>query len=233
MNAKTGCLICGEDLKYLDAPIEKTCYYCNKTFKVNVTCVNDHYICDSCHSLSSDDFIEKTCAKSKETDPLKLAVFLMKNKKINMHGPEHHFLVPAVLLTCYYNLKQEYDKKHEKLKIARARSEKILGGFCGSHGVCGAAVGTGIFISIITGANPLSEKEWKLSNQITAGSLEKIAYHGGPRCCKRNTLLAIMGAVSFVKEKLGMEIPIDDSIICEFSDLNKECIGEKCPFYPI
>ena len=149
-----------------------------------------------------------------------------------MHGPEHHFLVPAVLITAYYNTLEKFDEKESALNKARKRSEKILGGFCGSHGVCGAAVGTGIFISIITNANPLSEKEWKLSNKITAKSLEKIAYYGGPRCCKRNTILAIIGAVVFVKEKFDIEIPVDKNILCEFSDLNKECIKEKCPFYP-
>jgi hypothetical protein len=32
-----------------------------------------------------------------------MALNLMKNPQIKMHGPEHHFLVPAVLLAAYYN----------------------------------------------------------------------------------------------------------------------------------
>ncbi|VUT25840.1 MAG: hypothetical protein MOIL_01256 [Candidatus Methanolliviera sp. GoM_oil] len=59
--------------------------------------------------------------------------------------------------------------------------QKNLGGFCGYHGDCGAAVGTGIFISLITDATPLSKHEWKLSNLMTAKSLLSIANHGGPR----------------------------------------------------
>ncbi len=233
MNEKTGCLICGKDLKYSDKDKQVKCFYCRNTFETNVTCIDDHYVCDSCHSLSGNELIFKTCINSKEKDPLKLAFRLMKNPKIKMHGPEHHYLVPAVLITTYYNNLEKYNKKEEGLIKAKKRSEKILGGFCGSHGVCGAAVGNGIFISIITNANPLSEKEWKISNKITANSLEKIAYYGGPRCCKRNTLLAIIGAVSFLKEKMDVKIPIDKNILCEFSGLNKECIKEKCPFYPL
>lgn len=231
MNEKTGCLVCGSDLKYLKNRTKTECYYCGKNFETLVTCKDGHFVCDSCHSLSADDFIEKITIKSKETDPLNLAVEIMKNQKIKMHGPEHHFLVPAVLIAVYYNIKKQYNTKKEKIKEARKRAEKILGGFCGSHGVCGAAVGTGIFLSIITGSTPLSNKEWKLSNQITSKSLEKIAFHGGPRCCKRNTLLAILGAVSFVKQKLNVEIPTDENIICQFQDLNKECIKDRCPFY--
>jgi len=64
----------------------------------------------------------------------------MKNPKIKMHGPEHHFLVPAVLLSAYYNKKKDSRKKEDKIKEARKRAEKILGGFCGSHGICGAAM---------------------------------------------------------------------------------------------
>ena len=85
-----------------------------------------------------------------------------------MHGPEHHFLVPAVLLSAYYNKKKYSRKKEDKIKEARKRVKKILGGVCGSHGICGATVGTVIFISLITNATPLSEKERKLSNQITS-----------------------------------------------------------------
>lgn len=232
MDVKNGCLVCGKELKYFENKRKIDCFYCGNSFETLVTCVDGHFVCDRCHSLSANELIFKTCITSRERDPLKLAVNLMKNSKVNMHGPEHHFLVPAVLISSYYNNREEYNKKEKALIKARKRANQILGGFCGSHGVCGAAVGTGIFISVITGANPLSEKEWKLSNQITAKSLEKIAFYGGPRCCKRNTLLSIVGAVSFVEEQLDFEIPVDKSIICEFSDLNQECIEEKCPFYP-
>lgn len=231
MKEKTGCLVCGQDLKYLKNRKKVECYFCGKKFETLVTCDDGHFVCDSCHSLSADEFIEKTVIESEEKNPLELAEKIMKNTKIKMHGPEHHFLVPAVLIAVYYNIRNKPDLKKEKIKEAKKRAEKILGGFCGSHGVCGGAVGTGIFISIITGATPLSRKEWKLSNRITSKSLEKIAYYGGPRCCKRNTLLSILGAVSFVQKELNINIPTNPDIICDFSDLNKDCIEEKCPFY--
>jgi hypothetical protein len=46
--------------------------------------------------------------------------------------------------------------------------------------VCGAGMGTGIFISIVTGATSLSIEEWRLSNLATAKSLLSISEHGGP-----------------------------------------------------
>ena len=116
--------------------------------------------------------------------------------------------------------------------MAKKRASQILGGFCGFYGDCGAAVGTGIFMSLVTNATPLSIAEWKLANLITAKSLFTIANHGGPRCCKRNTYLAIMEAVDFLKENLGVNLEVKKGLECEFHDLNNECLRQKCPFYP-
>ena len=41
----------------------------------------------------------------------------------------------------------------------------ILGGSCAMLGACGAAVGTGTFVSIVTEATPLKGKERGLANR--------------------------------------------------------------------
>ena len=161
---------------------------------------------------------------------MEMALTLMKNPQVKMHGPEHHFLVPAVLLSAYYNLKKDKVKKAVKIEEAGKRAEHVLGGFCGYYGNCGAAVGTGIFISLITEATPLSEYEWKLSNTMTAKSLLAIANKGGPRCCKRTTFLAIIEAVKFLRKNFDVEFTIE-KVKCEFNSLNKECLKDRCPFY--
>jgi hypothetical protein len=96
--------------------------------------------------------------------------------------------------------------------------------------VCGAGVGTGIFMSLATGATPLSEAPWRLSNLMTAESLRVIAEHGGPRCCKRVSFLAILQARDFLSRELGVALP-EESVKCEFSALNKECRKRECPFW--
>jgi hypothetical protein len=229
-HTRSGCVVCGDELVY--GQNEKLeCYYCHKILDSNVKCRKGHYVCDNCHSMPGNDLIENFCNITKITDPLELALILMRNPKIKMHGPEHHFLVPAVLLAAYYNAKGDYNQKRLKIKEARSRSSKILGGFCGFYGDCGAAVGTGIFMSLITDSTPLSSKEWRLSNLITAKSLLTIANHGGPRCCKRNTFLAINETVNFLGENFSSMMKINRTIACEFKDLNKECLKKKCPYY--
>lgn len=42
----------------------------------------------------------------------------MRNPKLKIHGPEHHFLVPAVLLSSYYNVKRDYEEKENKIREA-------------------------------------------------------------------------------------------------------------------
>lgn len=229
---RSGCLICGEEIIYLSSPEELTCHFCDTTNKTEVKCKADHYICDSCHQTNPNDFIEKFCCETTLRDPWKISVRLMENKIVKMHGPEHHFLVPAALLAAYYNSTNQPAGKAKKIQVARQRAEKVPGGYCGTHGTCGAAIGTGIFISMILGATPLSEDEWQLSNLMTSKSLFAVAINGGPRCCKRDTFLSIQEAVSFVYQKLNIEIPVSGNIQCQFYYLNKQCQKSGCKYFP-
>ncbi len=229
---KSGCLICGEDLVYKTYNEKLKCYYCSIFYDSYVKCNKDHFVCDKCHSLSANEIIEKFALNTELLDPLEIALILMRNPKIKMHGPEHHFLVPAVLLTSYYNIqKHSRREKERKIKEAKKRALNILGGFCGFYGVCGAAVGTGIFMSLVTNSTPLSIESWRLSNLITAKSLSAIANNGGPRCCKRNTYLALIEAVIFLRENCNINMTINPNLKCEYYDLNKECLKSKCMFY--
>jgi hypothetical protein len=135
------------------------------------------------------------------------------------------------LLSSYYNIKGLESKKQKSISQARQRSEKIPGGFCGFCGNCGAAVGCGIFVSIVLEANPLSTDSWSLCNRMTAVSLSRVADYGGPRCCKRDTFLAIETALNFVEINLDFKFGEFKSPICTFSNMNKECLKKDCPFF--
>ncbi len=231
MNNISGCLICSKELIYLSNPELMKCSYCGSEHFETVKCPSGHFICNTCHSSGANDLIIKFCRNTTLTDPIEMANLLMKHPELKMHGPEHHFLVPAVLLASWYNLKDEPETKRRKLELGRQRSEKIPGGFCGSHGNCGAGVGTGIFFSIITETTPLSGKTWQQSNMITGTCLVEIAKKGGPRCCKRDTYTAIIHTVDFVKENLGITIPATREVICRFHANNKQCLGTKCEYF--
>ncbi len=228
---QVNCAICGSPLIYLPESESMICHDCGREFRTDVRCEQGHYLCDSCHSHSANDFIEQQCLDNESIDPIELVVRIMKDRRVKMHGPEHHFLVPAVLLATYYNSTGQPEMKPRKIKAARERAEKVLGGFCGSHGSCGAAIGTGIFTSLVTGSTPLAKEEWRMSNHMTARALYSIAENGGPRCCKRDSYLAIQSAVEFSRLYLDAGMPLRATIHCEFSPLNRECRLEDCLFH--
>jgi hypothetical protein len=184
------------------------------------------------HVADANALIEQYCLQARSTNPLEMAGTLISHPSLAMHGPEHHFLVPAVLLAAYHQLDPEEDLAAQ-LKQARKRAEGVKGGSCGFCGNCGAAVGTGIFVSLITGASPLAKKGWQLANRMTAESLLAIAEHGGPRCCKRDTFLALQSAQAFLSRQFDIEMELTAPVRCDFSPLIKSASRRSARFIPI
>ena len=110
------------------------------------------------------------------------------------------------------------------------RGKAVPGGVCGFWGACGAGISTGMFISLISGATPLKNEPWGLANKMTSKALDAIGSIGGPRCCKRDSCIAIISAIDYVAENFNiqMEKPV---IKCIHSDKNNQCIKERCPFH--
>lgn len=138
-------------------------------------------------------------------------------------------MVGAALLTAYRNAGGKIDLKRALSEMV-SRGKEIPGGSCGFWGACGAGISAGIYLSIVTGATPLADQAWGLSNQMTSSALARIGAVGGPRCCKRDAYLAISEAVRFTVEKLKIPMEWTD-ICCTRSWQNHHCIRERCPFY--
>ncbi|MBQ9574004.1 MAG: hypothetical protein IJR27_01860, partial [Synergistaceae bacterium] len=145
------------------------------------------------------------------------------------HGPEHHIMVGSALLTAYRNAGGNINLESSLAEMI-TRGKEVPGGSCGYWGACGAGISTGIFISIISGADPLSVEPFRLAHLMTAEALKAIGTVGGPRCCKRDSFLAILNAVDFVKDKFNVEM-IKPKISCNYSSHNNQCIGIRCPFF--
>ena len=146
----------------------------------------------------------------------------------HMHGPEHHVMVGAALLTAYKNAGGQLNLADALQEMYR-RGKQVPGGACGFWGACGAGISAGQFISIATGSTPLAKEPWGLSNRMTAKALESIGMVGGPRCCKRDSFLAILSAIDFAREHLGVEMERNPPV-CAYSKQNNQCIGSRCPF---
>ncbi len=176
----------------------------------------------------NDNNVKNLCLAEISKNPVKILLNLANNLKCPVHNPIHHILVGSALLTAYKNAGGDIDLE-KALEELKTRAMQVPGGACGYWGACGAAISSGMFVSIVTGSNPLKNEEWKLSNLMTASSLGAIGEIGGPRCCKRNSYMAITEAVKFAKENLGVEMELSKIKCIHFSE-NSQCIGERCPF---
>lgn len=223
------CLICGAPLVYLLKEEQMECAVCHKTFSSLARCEKGHFVCDACHKRGLDS-IFGVCLSETSKDPVKIANRLMRLPFCHMHGPEHHVIAGAALVTAYKNAGGRVDLGDALWQI-KNRGEAVPGGACGFWGACGAAVSSGIFVSVISGATPLSAEPFSLANKMTALSLNAVAEAGGPRCCKRDTYLALSEAVPFVREHFGVAMELAP-VRCGFFTKNAQCHKEKCPFYP-
>ena len=226
-----GCILCGEDLNKLDKQMSMHCDFCGQTQSISYFCKNEHSICDSCLKIAPEDFVKKICLKHKGIDPNALAVEIMNSPVITMHGSVHHFIVPAVLLTCVYNLEKKTELLSSQLDALLHRVFEETPDACQYHnGTCGAAQGASVFLSVYLNRNQNAEDEWSPSNTLTAECLRRIADHGGPRCCKRDTYFSIAATVDYMKESFALELPISEAK-CTFSLRNKSCGREECAYY--
>ncbi len=224
------CLICKDRLAYLDKDVLMECYYCHKMELSKTKCINNHYVCNDCH-MKGVDLIISYCKETKSKNPIEIIKHMMKQSFCHMHGPEHHIMVGCALITAFYNAGGKLDLNNALSEMLQ-RGKQVPGGACGFWGACGAAISSGMFISIVTGSTPLKIEPWGLSNKMTSKSLYNIGSIGGPRCCKRDSFLSILSAIEFVKDNLNVNMETSD-IVCEFSPLNNQCIKERCPFNKI
>ncbi len=222
------CLICKDPLIYLDTDEEMECILCHKKQSSKTMCINGHFVCDDCHASGMDEIIS-ICFNSKSVNPIEIMEKMMGLSSCHMHGPEHHTMVGSALLTAYKNAGGDIDLKTALYEMQK-RGKQVPGGACGFWGACGAGISTGMYISIALKATPLTKEAWGLSNQMTARALEAIGKNGGPRCCKRDSYLAIMEAIKFTSEKTGVNMESGQAT-CSRSHMNNQCIGEECPFY--
>ena len=227
----SGCMVCGSPLVYDDEPKERVCEYCGGIFQSNAACGNGHFVCDSCHVNSAKELITNVCLTTKETDMIRLMEQIRKHPSVHLHGPEHHFMVPAIILATYRNLGGNVTD--DMINTAVSRGSEISGGFCGFMGICGAALGVGIAFSLIMNANPMKPGERRDVQTVTNEALRDIACLKAARCCQRDCYLALMKAAELSADYLPIKLEADYGLVCKQMKLNKECIGRQCVLHPL
>jgi MoaA/NifB/PqqE/SkfB family radical SAM enzyme/SAM-dependent methyltransferase len=224
-----GCMVCGKPITYLSEEQECRCAYCRKLFSANALCENGHYVCDACHAEDGLKVIQHICLNTTETDMIRLLGQIRRHPAIPMHGPEHHAIVPGIILAAYRNAGGEISDSI--IENGVKRGSFVAGGYCAFMGVCGAAVGVGIAFSLILDANPLMPDRRKLVQRSTQAALAEISKLKAARCCQRDSWLALKKAASLSKTYLPVTLKSENDLICKQKRQNKECMGQECPLY--
>jgi hypothetical protein len=228
MSSVNNCGVCARPLVYATESLSKTCALCGKQERTLIYCPAGHYVCDSCHSKEAFEVLREVLSSTRTRDPAAILEKVMSHPAVPMHGPEHHAIVPGAIVAAVSN--SGYPVARGAVEKAIERASKVPGGWCGLYGDCGAAVGTGIAVSVITGATPLTGKQRTLALAATSQALSSMLDEQ-PRCCKRASRTAIRSAVDFLRERLGIFLPQGEMVKCTYSLRNQQCAREQCPYH--
>lgn len=169
----------------------------------------------------------------KETgiNPMQVFKNIAAKDYISIHGPEHHILDGASILVAYKNAGGNIDLDAALEKMMH-EGLRMPGAMCGLWGVCGAITSVGAALSIIDGTGPLSaDGTWGDHMQFTSAAICQLGKINGPRCCKRDAMVAFQNGIAYVNTHYGVELESEE-IRCGYSDRNAQCIGTRCPFFP-
>jgi MoaA/NifB/PqqE/SkfB family radical SAM enzyme/SAM-dependent methyltransferase len=227
---ETGCLVCGAPLVYLTALEDKACARCGSVKPANALCEEGHFVCDACHVQDPKALIRTICTSTRETDMIRLLEEVRSDARFPMHGPEHHALVPAVILATYRNLGGEISENDISTGIDRGLS--IPGGSCGFMGICGAAVGVGTAFSIILEASPLTPKPRRAVQMVLSEVIGALAAYDAARCCRRESILCLREAARLSEGLLPVRLRAEENSPCGQHHRNEECIRAGCPLFP-
>ena len=226
---QSGCMVCGQEITYLRHEQEASCHFCGGRKKTNAVCTEGHYICDDCHQQDGLSVIRMVCAETREQDMLALLAAIRSHSSIPMHGPEHHAMVPGIILATYRNRGGALSRAGILAGIERG--SKVPGGVCGFWGSCGAAAGVGIAFSVLLEATPLTPMARQQAQEVTSRVLGEIAQIRGARCCQRETVTALREAALLSRSLLPVTLLAEAELVCRQSETNRECLLRQCPLW--
>ena len=225
----SNCMVCQSELVYSTRETELSCHYCGEKKLGSVTCKEGHYVCDACHSTEALAVIEHLCEHSTEQDMLKLFYTIREHPSIPKHGPEHHAMVPAIIVSAYKNSGGKIPPN--ALKTALSRGSSIIGGSCGFLGICGAASGVGIAFAIILESTPVASKARSSAQKVTHAVLGEIAQYEAARCCNREVWTALSIASKLSENFLHVKLLAQMEVKCNQKKFNQYCYGKECPIF--
>lgn len=175
------------------------------------------------------ELIVKDIKKERGTNPVVIFKQIAEKEYVSIHGPEHHILDGASLLVAYKNAGGEIDLE-QALDRLMAEGLRMPGAMCGLWGICGAITSIGAALAIIDGTGPLStDGTWGNHMQFTSKAIGELGTINGPRCCKRDAMIAFKNGIDYVNAHYGVILQYEQ-MQCGFTDFNEQCIRRGVHF---
>jgi Family of unknown function (DUF5714) len=225
----TACRFCGAPIEALDEPTGARCMICGKRGLTRACCSAGHFVCEECRGGELMQILEAMLDMRRATDPVETFVKARIGLRFPMHGPRHHALVAAAFLLAYHDLYGE-PSWATILETLQSADTQLPGGTCGYWGACSAALAVGMAYCAILGASPTDGPPRAAAQQLVGRIVTRVGEFDGPRCCRRECLLALQVGCELSATHLPKLLPTVYQVHCEQASKNPECIDEACPY---
>ena len=178
--------------------------------------------------LEKSEKILAACKQETSTNPLEIFMHISTMDFVAVHGPEHHVLIGASLITAYKNAGGNVNLDATLQKMAQ-EGERMPVAMCGLWANCGAAPSIGAALSILEKTGYLNPADQHM--ETTATALYKIGKLGTPRCCKRAGYISLLEAGKYLNQQGNVQLDVSMKE-CPFSAPTARCLQEACPFFP-
>jgi hypothetical protein len=165
-------------------------------------------------------------------DPVEISEVMMSYPELPMLGCQHAYIAAGALLAAIKNEGSRKITNEEIREVFRRTERQAVGGYCGLTGVCGIATAIGACFSILVGSRCGKDLEQKITMEAVTRVMGVITDLTGPSCCKAYVRASLSAAISLLKERFGIILPVGDSITCSYVTKHPHgCRKIKCPYF--
>ena len=176
-----------------------------------------------------EDIVFTTALK----DPVEISEVMMSHPGLPMLGCQHAYIAAGALLAAIKNEGSRKIRNEDIAEVFKRTERQAVGGYCGLTGVCGIAPAIGACFSMLAGSRCGKDFEQKVTMEAVTRVMQVITDLTGPSCCKAYVRESLSVAISLLKEKFGIVLPVKDlSIACSQTSKHPHgCRETKCPYF--
>ena len=225
-------MVCNTRLTYHEKAEELKCLYCGKLEHGHISCPSGHYICEACHNRDSMKIIEDMISSTSSSNPFEIAEIAMSFPGLPMLGCQHAYIAGGALMAAIKNAGHKGITNGEISEVFMRIRKQAHGGYCGLTGVCGIAPAIGACFAVLTGSKCGKDVEQRITMEAVTRVTRAITELTGPSCCKAYVRTSLDKAVEYLRESLGIRLPLPESVACNYHLKHPHgCRETLCPFF--